>query len=97
MTRRGGAVALLLAVVVVAAAWPTAASAQCAMCRTALTGSPEGRAIATQFNFAILMMVAAPYLVAGAVAGVLFRRQLSPRLWRLLRMLPLPRRLSRAR
>lgn len=96
MTRRAGAVALLLAVVL-AVAWPSAASAQCAMCKTALTGSPEGRAIAAQFNFAILMMVAAPYLVAGVVAGVLFRRQLSPRLWRLVRMLPLPRRLSRAR
>jgi hypothetical protein len=97
MTRgRAGALALL-AVVVLAAAWPPAASAQCAMCRTALTGSPEGRGIAAQFNIAIVMMIAAPYLVAGVVAGVLFRRQLSPRLWRLVRMLPLPRRLSRAR
>ena len=41
------------------------AAAQCVMCKTALTGSPEGRGMMSQFNHAILLMVAAPYLVAG--------------------------------
>jgi hypothetical protein len=95
MTRRRLlAAAVLLAV---ALAWAPAASAQCAMCRTALTGSPEGRSIGAQFNFAIVMMIVAPYLVVGVVAGVLFRRRLTLHLARLARTLPLPRRLGRTR
>lgn len=52
------------------------AAAQCAMCRTALTSSAEGQAIAAQFNAAILVMLAAPYLILGALAGVFFRQRL---------------------
>jgi ABC-type phosphate transport system permease subunit len=83
MTKRALAVsALVLGLLALAAAPPV--SAQCAMCKTALTGSPEGRHMAHQLNFAILMMVAAPYVIAGAVASVLFRRQIGARLapWR---------------
>jgi hypothetical protein len=60
------------------------AEAQCAMCRTALTGSAEGRAISASFNRAILVMLFAPYLVVGAMAAVLFRQPLAARLalWR---------------
>jgi hypothetical protein len=43
------------------------------MCRTALTNSAEGRSIGEQFNHAILLMIAAPYLVMGAVGAVVFR------------------------
>jgi len=50
--------------------------AQCAMCKTALTGSSEGQRIAGEFNRAILLMVAAPYLVFGGIAGVLFRSRI---------------------
>lgn len=64
---------------------PAPAAAQCAMCKTALTSSPEGRALSGQMNRAILMMLLAPYVVAGTVAGVLFRRQLTLRVARLLR------------
>ncbi len=46
------------------------------MCQTALTGSPEGRHIAHEFNKAILVMLAAPYVVFGGFAAVLFRRPL---------------------
>jgi hypothetical protein len=52
------------------------AFAQCAMCKTALTSSPEGRHMAGQLNLAILMMVFSPYVIAASVAGVLFRRQI---------------------
>ena len=47
------------------------------MCRTALTNSAEGRSIGEQFNHAILLMIAAPYLVMGTVGAVVFRRPLS--------------------
>jgi hypothetical protein len=66
---------LLLAAALAAVAGP--ASAQCAMCKTALTSSPEGHALGQHLNQAILMMVLAPYLVAGTVCGVLFRRQIA--------------------
>lgn len=73
------------------------AASQCAMCGTALTGSPEGRAMSAQFNRAILMMLFAPYVVVGALAGVLFHRQIASHLSRLTRRWPLPRRFRPAR
>ena len=72
---RGAVLVLLLAAALAAAAAP--AVAQCTMCKTALTGSPEGQALGAHFNRAILMMLFAPYLVAGTVFGVLFRRQIA--------------------
>ena len=51
-------------------------AAQCAMCKTALTNSPEGREIGEQFNHAILLMIGAPYLVFGAVGAAIFRERL---------------------
>ncbi len=49
---------------------------QCSMCQTALTNSSEGQRIASEFNHAILVMVAAPYLVFGSIAGFLFRTRI---------------------
>ena len=72
---RGALLVLLLAAALAVAAAP--AYAQCAMCKTALTSSPEGHALSEHLNYAILMMVFAPYLVAGTVFGVLFRRQIA--------------------
>lgn len=54
--------------------------AQCAMCKTALTGSPEGRAVAQELNRAILVMFVSPYLVSGSFLLALFRRQIAVRL-----------------
>lgn len=51
-------------------------SAQCVMCKTALTNSAEGRGVAPALNRAILLMIAAPYLVFGAVGLVAFRGRL---------------------
>lgn len=66
----------MTAAVAFALGWPEAAAAQCAMCKTALTNSPEGRDIGEQFNRAILLMIGAPYFVFGAVGAALFRERL---------------------
>ena len=53
------------------------AFAQCAMCRTMLTGSLEGRALSGPLDHAILLLFVAPYLVLGTLAAVAFRRPLA--------------------
>ncbi|MBI3939765.1 MAG: hypothetical protein HY315_02920 [Acidobacteria bacterium] len=52
---------------------PRAAVGQCAMCRTALLNSPEGRALSGAFNRAILVLFGAPFLAAGGVAFLVYR------------------------
>jgi len=52
------------------------ALAQCAMCQTVLTGSPEGHAMMGGLNRAILLMFAAPYLVFASCAVILFRHRI---------------------
>jgi hypothetical protein len=64
----------LLAAFLALAAAPV--SAQCVMCKTALTASPEGRAINQTFNRAILLMLVAPYVVVGTMMATVFRRPL---------------------
>jgi hypothetical protein len=39
------------------------ASAQCAMCRTGLNGSPDAMRVAQQFNFAVLVLLIPPVLL----------------------------------
>ena len=56
--------------------WAAPAFAQCPMCKTALTQSAEGQRIASDFNRAILVMVAAPYLVFGTIAAFVFRSRI---------------------
>ncbi len=46
----------------------TSAWAQCAMCRTALESSAEGRAIAGGFRKGIVLLLAAPYLIFGTIS-----------------------------
>ncbi len=53
--------------------------AQCAMCRTALTQSPEGRAMASSLNRAILVLMAAPYAVFGTGVLWFFRHRRAQR------------------
>lgn len=67
------------------------ALAQCAMCKTTVAQSPEGRALAEELNSAILVMFVAPYLVFGTITAVVFRRRLGPFLPRVVRLLFLPR------
>ena len=71
--RRGLAVAALLLLAVLAAG---DLGAQCVMCKTALTNSAEGQGIAPALNRAILLMIAAPYVVFGTVGLVVFRGRL---------------------
>ena len=70
LTRWG--LALILAGVVCLVAVPTL-EAQCAMCRTALEGSEQGRVMAVQFNRGILFLLGAPFTVAGGIAFAMVR------------------------
>jgi len=45
----------------------------CAMCRTALEQSAEGRAIAGRFNYGILFLMGIPYAMFGAAGIAVFR------------------------
>jgi hypothetical protein len=73
---RKGAALLLAAGLLALAAGP--AGAQCAMCKTTLTNSAEGRGIGDQFNRAILVMLAAPYVVMGGFLIGVYRGRLVP-------------------
>ncbi len=64
--RRVAALALLLTLVA-ALVYVDTASAQCAMCRTAL--DQEGGRVAAGFNRGILFLLAMPYLIFGSIAG----------------------------
>ena len=43
-------------------------SAQCAMCRTGLANSPEGRRMASAFNHGIILLLCVPFVLAGVMA-----------------------------
>lgn len=84
----------LFALLVVVALLGLAAApvaAQCSMCRSVLTQSPEGRRVSEQLNNAILVMLAAPYLVFGSFVLVLFRARVLRQLVRVVRLFLLPR------
>jgi hypothetical protein len=80
------AVAVLALGLVITAVDPALAQG-CALCKTVLTGSKEGQAIARQFNEAILVMLFAPYLVFGSLAAFAFRVRIRERLSRSLHRL----------
>jgi hypothetical protein len=87
--RRGALLLALLGLAFLLLAPP--AGAQCAMCKTALTNSPEGRALSGEFNKAILVMLFAPYLIFGSFTLVFLRERIQARLGRFLSGLRLPR------
>lgn len=62
---------LLTVVTLVAIQAP--AWAQCAMCRTALESSPEGRVLASSFAHGILMMLFLPYIIFGTISFAVYR------------------------
>ncbi len=47
--------------------------AQCSMCRTALTGSAEGRDLAQGFNRGIMFLASVPFLIAGTLTLLVFQ------------------------
>jgi hypothetical protein len=53
---------------------PSSVFGQCAMCKAALESSPDG--LGAQFNRAILVMMAGPYLLMGVFGVVLCRDRL---------------------
>ena len=70
------ALAVALSVLGLAAVAAHPAAAQCVMCKTALTGSAEGRAMTAHFNHGILLMVFAPYFVMGGFVVAIFRERI---------------------
>ena len=68
--KRAAAISCLVATIFLLIVLPV--SAQCAMCRTALTESAEGQQLAAGFNNAILFLLGAPYLIFGTLAGSLW-------------------------
>jgi hypothetical protein len=54
---------------------------QCIMCVTALSSSPEGRALAGSFRYGILFLLVIPYLIVGSIGYAIFRacrKQMAP-------------------
>jgi len=72
MTARRFAVMFLLAIIVMCA-FQVPAQAQCAMCRTALENSPEGKGMASSFNHGIVFLLAIPYALFGTIGVVVYR------------------------
>jgi hypothetical protein len=54
--------------------WAPDASAQCAMCRT-LLATPEGQRMVGAFRSGILVLLAAPFSIFGAIAMLAVRAQ----------------------
>jgi hypothetical protein len=64
----------LLLFVMVTALFNVSAFAQgCAMCKTALEQSPEGRAMAKSFDYGILFLMGFPYVMIGAAGIAIYR------------------------
>lgn len=91
MSRAGARAALPALFVLLALAAAPAALAQCSMCKAVVAQSPEGQQMAAELNKAILLMFAAPYLIFGSCAAVLFRGRLWQAGRRLAGFLVLPR------
>ena len=65
---------LFFIVIVLLALLEVSAFAQgCAMCKTALEQSPEGRAIAKSLDYGILFLMGIPYAMFGAAGIVVYR------------------------
>jgi hypothetical protein len=74
MTRRAQAAVAIAAAAAALVLYPADASAQCAMCRLALA-SPEGQKLAGALRGGILVLIAAPFGVFGAIAALAVRMQ----------------------
>ena len=65
---------LLILVVSVMAFLAASGWAQgCAMCKTALEQSPEGRAMARSFDYGILFLMGIPYFMFGTAGIAVYR------------------------
>ncbi len=68
----------------------TRAWAQCSMCQSVVSQSPEAQAAAAELNRAILVLFVAPYLVFAALLLLFFREPLARLFFRVAGH-PLPR------
>jgi hypothetical protein len=64
---------LSVLVFVLALSGAAPAFSQCALCRSAVESSEEGRAMAAKLNRAILLLLGAPLGVAASVAAAMLR------------------------
>lgn len=64
---------LVLGAVTALVVLPGMASAQCAVCKSALVNSPEGQQLVSGFNHGILFLLTAPFVIAGAMAVVILK------------------------
>jgi hypothetical protein len=55
----------------------SAALAQCAMCKTGVTGSPDATRLAESLNFAIIILLIPPVLIFCAIFYAAFRQRKS--------------------
>ncbi|MBI4477434.1 MAG: hypothetical protein HY654_09690 [Acidobacteria bacterium] len=74
MIGRGRLILGVLVALVLTGAGPESATAQCAMCRRALS-SPEGQQLVAAFRSGILFLLAAPIASFVTVAFLAVRRQ----------------------
>ena len=64
---------VLLVIVLLALLEAPAFAQGCAMCRTALENSPEGKALAKSFDYGTLFLMGIPYAMFGAAGIVVYR------------------------
>ncbi|HEY0378691.1 MAG TPA: hypothetical protein VGC87_17380 [Pyrinomonadaceae bacterium] len=66
------------AVAVVLFAAGQGASAQCAMCRTALAGTPEAARLSARINLGVLVLLVPPVAIFCGIFYAVFRQRKSP-------------------
>jgi len=66
-----------LSAVLLAATPAASLAAQCAMCQTALSNSPEGQAMMGALSHGILLLLLAPYALVAGCGLILFRRPIA--------------------
>ena len=64
---------VLLVIVLLALLEAPAFAQGCAMCKTALENSPEGKVLAKSFDYGILFLMGIPYAMFGAAGIVVYR------------------------
>lgn len=68
-------IALITAgVIAIVLALSSPALSQCAMCKTAVTGSPEAKKLAESLNFAIIVLLVPPVMIFCGIFYAAFRR-----------------------
>ena len=64
---------LILGIAAIMVLEPSAFAQGCAMCKTALESSPEGRFLASSFAHGILLLLFLPYVIFGTVSFAIYR------------------------